>query len=80
VLPPKRPDLWAWAARDLLRNPDQLADMGARARAATARFSDDVHARDMLSVYEQVLAHPKPDAAAVAAAVQRPRERATVAL
>jgi glycosyltransferase involved in cell wall biosynthesis len=80
VLPPKRPDLWAWAARDLLRNPQQLAHMGARARAATAKFSDDAHARDMLNVYEYVLAHPNPDAAAVAAAVPRPRDGAPVAL
>jgi glycosyltransferase involved in cell wall biosynthesis len=64
VLPPKRPELWASAARDLLRDRGQLVHMGARARAATAKFSDEVHARDMLNVYEHVLAHPKADATA----------------
>jgi len=71
VLPPKRPELWASAVRDLLRDPQGLAHMGVRARAATANFSDELHARDMLDVYEYVLAQPKPDPAAVVAAVPR---------
>ena len=74
VLPPKRPELWASAARELLHNPRELAHMGARARAATAKFSDELHARDMLDVYEYVLAQPKPDPAAVVAAVPRRRD------
>jgi glycosyltransferase involved in cell wall biosynthesis len=73
VLPPKRPELWASAAGELLRDPRQLAHMGARARAVTANFSDEQHARDMLDVYEYVLAQPKPDPAAVVAAVPRRR-------
>lgn len=48
--------------------------MGARARAATAKFSDELHARDMLDIYEYVLAQPKPDPAAVVAAVPRRRD------
>ena len=76
VLPPKRPELWASAAGELLRDPQQLAHMGARARAVTARFSDDLHARDMLDVYEYVLAQPKPAPAAVLAVPARRGARA----
>lgn len=68
VLPPRRPDLWATAVHELLREPGQLAHMGARAREATAKFSDEAHARDMLNVYEHVLGQAKPDPAAVLAA------------
>jgi L-malate glycosyltransferase len=64
VLPPKRPEVWASAVCQLLRDPQNLAQMGARARDATSRFSDAAHARDMLNVYERVLAQSKPDAAA----------------
>src|SRR3712207_7959822 len=48
VLPPKRPELWATAAGELLGDRQQLAGMGLRARAATAKFNDEAHARDML--------------------------------
>ena len=71
VLPPKRPELWAAAVRDLLGDREALARMGAGARAATASFSDEAHARDMLDVYECVLAQPQPDPASVAALVPR---------
>jgi glycosyltransferase involved in cell wall biosynthesis len=73
VLPPKRPELWASAARGLLHDPKRLDHMGARARAVTANFSDELHARDMLDIYEHVLAHPKPASAAIAAAVPADR-------
>ncbi len=75
VLPPKRPELWASAVRDLLGNREALARMGTGARAATASFSDEVHARDMLDVYECVLAQPQPDPASVAALVPRAVQR-----
>ncbi len=52
VLAPKRPDLWAEAARELLENPNALGRMGARGPAAASRFSDEVHAREMLALYE----------------------------
>jgi glycosyltransferase involved in cell wall biosynthesis len=74
VLPPKQPELWASAAKELLRDQQELAHMGARARAVTANFSDELHARDMLDVYEYVLAQPKPDPAAVVAAVPQRRD------
>jgi D-inositol-3-phosphate glycosyltransferase len=56
VLPPKRPDLWAQAADELLRDPDRLELMGERSRPAASRFRDDVHAAEMLAVYEHALA------------------------
>jgi glycosyltransferase involved in cell wall biosynthesis len=65
VLPPKRPELWANAAQSLLRDREELAHMGARARAVTVNFSDELHARDMLNIYEHVLAQPKPAPAAL---------------
>ncbi len=56
LLPPKRPEAWAAAARELLGDPYALARMGERAQDATARFNDEAHARDMLAVYARVLA------------------------
>jgi D-inositol-3-phosphate glycosyltransferase len=56
VLPPKRPDLWAQAADELLRDPPRLELMGQRSRPAASRFRDDVHAAGMLAVYERALA------------------------
>jgi L-malate glycosyltransferase len=74
LLPPKRPEAWAAAARELLGDRQALARMGERAREATARFNDDEHAREMLSVYARVLAganraaahEEQPDAKAAA--------------
>ena len=51
VLPPGARRLWASAVRDLLGDRQALARMGTGARAATASFSDEAHARDMLDVY-----------------------------
>ena len=65
VLPPRRPELWASAAGGLLRDREGLEHMGARARAVTANFSDELHARDMLNIYEHVLAQPKAAPAAM---------------
>jgi L-malate glycosyltransferase len=59
VLPPKRPEVWASAAGELLGDRDRLRHMGAQAREVTAKFSDEVHARAMLTVYEHVLGQPK---------------------
>jgi glycosyltransferase involved in cell wall biosynthesis len=58
LLPPKRPDLWEAAARELLADRAALGRMGDRAYEATARFSDEAHVRDMLAVYEHVLGRP----------------------
>jgi glycosyltransferase involved in cell wall biosynthesis len=69
VLPPRRPEAWASAVRELLGDRERLARMGVRAREATARFSDDLHARDMLDIYERVLGQQKPDPAALVASL-----------
>lgn len=58
LLPPKRPELWEAAARELLEDPAALERMGDRARETTARFNDEAHASDMLAVYERVLGRP----------------------
>lgn len=65
VLPPRRPEAWASAARELLHDRERLTHMGMRARKATANFSDDAHARAMLAIYERVLGQAKPDPAAL---------------
>jgi glycosyltransferase involved in cell wall biosynthesis len=56
VVAPKRPDLWASAAGELLRDPARLQLMGERSRPAATRFRDDVHAAEMLAVYQRALA------------------------
>jgi glycosyltransferase involved in cell wall biosynthesis len=56
VVAAKRPDLWARAAEELLRDPDRLQLMGERSRGAAARFRDDVHAAEMLAIFERALA------------------------
>ena len=60
VVAPKRPDLWARAAHELLRDPERLQLMGERSRPAATRFRDDVHAAGMLAVYERAVAHTAP--------------------
>jgi L-malate glycosyltransferase len=75
TLPPKRPELWAAAVRELLDDPPRLARMGILASEATGRFSDKAHARDMLDVYEYVLSRPDSQPAEVATAVGRLRTR-----
>ena len=61
--------------RELLGDRERLARMGVRAREATARFSDDLHARDMLDIYERVLGQQKPDPAALVASLPPRHER-----
>jgi glycosyltransferase involved in cell wall biosynthesis len=56
VIAPKRPDLWARAADELLRDPQRLQLMGERSRPAASRFRDDVHAAGMLALYERAVA------------------------
>jgi L-malate glycosyltransferase len=75
VLPPRQPDAWASAARELLDDRQRLAEMGIQAREATAKFSDDLHARDMLDIYERVLGQAKPDPAALVASLPPRHER-----
>jgi glycosyltransferase involved in cell wall biosynthesis len=65
LLPPRRPEVWAAAAAELLRNRDALERLARGGPPAAARFSDDVHAREMLTVYERAAAPPPSPAAAV---------------
>jgi L-malate glycosyltransferase len=69
VLPPRQPEAWATAVQELLSDPRRLERMGIAAREATARFSDDLHAREMLDIYERVLGQAKPDPAALVASL-----------
>ena len=55
VLRPKRPDLWALAAAELLRDRDRLAQMGERGPEAASRFRDEVHAAEMVALYERAV-------------------------
>jgi glycosyltransferase involved in cell wall biosynthesis len=66
LLPPRRPELWAAAARDLLEDRRTLLRMGEQGPAAAAPFRDEVQARNLLALYERVVA-PRSRAAAVAA-------------
>jgi glycosyltransferase involved in cell wall biosynthesis len=54
VLPSAEPALWADAAYELLTDRPALDRLSERAPAAAARFRDDVHAAEMLAIYERV--------------------------
>jgi glycosyltransferase involved in cell wall biosynthesis len=53
LLPPRDPAAWAAAARELLSQPELLQRIGAAGPGAAARFRDDVHAKEMLGIYER---------------------------
>lgn len=54
VLESAEPKLWADAIHELLVDRPALNRLAERAPAAAARFRDDVHAGEMLAVYERV--------------------------
>lgn len=56
TLPPRRPDVWAESARELLGDRERLQRMseGGR-RSARARFGVERHAEEIVSVYSAVL-------------------------
>jgi L-malate glycosyltransferase len=56
LLPPKRPELWAEAARELLEDRALLARLAERGPLAAARFRDEVHGREMVALYEDAIA------------------------
>jgi glycosyltransferase involved in cell wall biosynthesis len=56
LLPPKQPEPWTRAAIELLEDRDLLYRMGEAGPAAAARFRDDIHAAEMLEIYEQAVA------------------------
>jgi glycosyltransferase involved in cell wall biosynthesis len=67
LLPPRRPKAWAAAARDLLEDARTLQRMGERGPTVAARFSDDVHAREMLAIYDRAAARRRAISVAGAA-------------
>lgn len=56
VLAPRRPDLWAAAVTQLLGDRPALARLAARGPAVAARFRDETHAAEMLTLYERAAA------------------------
>jgi len=55
VVPPEDPAALAAAIRELLRSPERLGELGARALAAAPRFSRRHQAERMLAVLERVV-------------------------
>jgi L-malate glycosyltransferase len=51
VVASRDPGAWAAAAGALLADPEAMARLAAAGPAAAARFSDDVHASEMLAIY-----------------------------
>jgi L-malate glycosyltransferase len=60
VLPPRHPDAWAEAAGRLLGDRRALQRMSQQARAAATPYRDEVHAREMISVYRQAVTAAQP--------------------
>ncbi len=58
VLAPRQPGPWTTAARELLEEPGALSRMSAAGPPAAARFRDDVHAGEMLSIYARAAGSP----------------------
>jgi glycosyltransferase involved in cell wall biosynthesis len=54
VLASAEPNLWSDAARELLADRAALDRLSERGPAAAARFRDEVHAAEMLAIYERV--------------------------
>lgn len=59
-LPPKQPQVWAAAMAELLSDRSQLGRLAARGPAAAGRFRDELHAGEMLAIYERAAARPVP--------------------
>lgn len=59
LVPPRQSEQWVRATAELLQNRDLLRRMGERGPAAAARFRDEVHAREMLAIYERAAALPR---------------------
>jgi glycosyltransferase involved in cell wall biosynthesis len=64
LLPPKRSERWSGAALELLRDPELLHRMGEAGPAVAGRFRDDVHAKEMLEIYERAAAEGRGSARA----------------
>jgi L-malate glycosyltransferase len=59
VLPPKEPEAWAAAARELLEDRDKLRRLGETGPTVAARFRDEVHAAEMLAIYATAVRLPR---------------------
>jgi glycosyltransferase involved in cell wall biosynthesis len=55
LLPPRNADVWAEAIRDLLTRPEDLLEMGRRAREHAGRFGVGRHVQEVLEVYLEAL-------------------------
>jgi glycosyltransferase involved in cell wall biosynthesis len=73
VLEPRRPELWSATARGLLEDREALRRMGEAGPARAAGFRDDVHARELLAIYERVAGVPARPREPAASA--RPEEK-----
>jgi L-malate glycosyltransferase len=71
VLPPREPGAWARAAESLLRDRDSLAQMARRARAAAGQYRDEIHAYEMVQVYEATIRAGRSPARSPARAERR---------
>jgi glycosyltransferase involved in cell wall biosynthesis len=58
VLDPHRPAAWATAARELLEDLPALRRVAERGPSAAARFTDAIHAREMLELYATAASAP----------------------
>jgi glycosyltransferase involved in cell wall biosynthesis len=58
TLPPKRPDAWAAAARELLEDRGKLRRLGGAGPMVAARFRDEIHAAEMQAVYVKAIQQP----------------------
>jgi L-malate glycosyltransferase len=65
LVPPRQPEAWAAAAGELLEDRQALRRLAERGPAAAERFRDEVHAAEMLAVYQRAAARAtRPRAAA----------------
>ena len=71
VLPPRQAGAWARAAQGLLRDRDGLARMARRARAAAEQYRDEIHAYEMVQVYEAAIRFGRSTARGAATSERR---------
>jgi L-malate glycosyltransferase len=73
TLPPRQPEPWAAAVRDLLEEPETLRRLGRNGPPAAARFHDEVHAAEMSAIYAAAARWPDAVSASRAAGIPTPR-------
>lgn len=60
ALPAGRPEVWAGAIHETLRDPEAYAAMSAQAPKAAARFREQAHAEEIIGHLQRVTAAPAP--------------------